>query len=36
MTIRSADYVFGGERNELDRLLGQAEDLKPESSALLD
>lgn len=36
MAIRSADYVFGGEQNELDRLLGQADDLKPESSWLLD
>ena len=36
MAARSADYVFGGERDELERLLGQAEDLKPESSWLLD
>ncbi|MBL6459267.1 methyltransferase domain-containing protein [Belnapia sp. T6] len=33
---RSADYVFGGEQNELERLLGQAADLKPETSWLLD
>jgi SAM-dependent methyltransferase len=36
MAAKSADYVFGGERDELERLLGQAEDLKPESSWLLD
>ncbi len=36
MATRSADYVFGGGQNELERLLGQAEDLKPESSRLLD
>ncbi|TDH58310.1 methyltransferase domain-containing protein [Dankookia rubra] len=36
MTTKSAVYVFGGERDELERLLGQAEDLKPESSWLLD
>lgn len=36
MAERSAMYVFGGERNELERLLGQAEDLRPESSWLLD
>ena len=36
MTARSADYVFGGQQNELERLLGQAEDLKPEASWLLD
>lgn len=36
MAHRSADYVFGGDRNELERLLGQAEDLRPESSWLLD
>lgn len=36
MATRSADYVFGGEQNELERLLGQAEDLRPESSWLLD
>jgi SAM-dependent methyltransferase len=32
----STNYVFGGDQNELDRLLGQADDLKPESSWLLD
>lgn len=36
MTARSADYVFSGEQNELDRLLGQADDLKPETTWLLD
>jgi len=36
MTQASASYVFGGEQDELDRLLGQAEDLKPESTWLLD
>lgn len=36
MATHSADYVFGGDQNELERLLGQAEDLKPESSWLLD
>lgn len=36
MVTRSADYVFDGEQNELQRLLGQAEDLKPETSWLLD
>lgn len=36
MAARSADYVFGGDRNELERLLGQAEDLRPESTWLLD
>ncbi len=36
MATRSADYVFGGGQDELERLLGQAEDLKPESSRLLD
>jgi SAM-dependent methyltransferase len=36
MTTKSAVYVFGGEQDELERLLGQAEDLKPESSWLLD
>ena len=36
MATRSADYVFGGGQNELERLLDQAEDLKPESSWLLD
>jgi SAM-dependent methyltransferase len=36
MSARSADYVFGGDRNELDRLLAQAEDIKPETSWLLD
>lgn len=36
MATHSADYVFGGDQNELDRLLGQAEDLKPESSWLFD
>lgn len=36
MTARSADYVFSGGQNELDRLIGQADDLKPESSWLLD
>lgn len=32
----SATYVFGCNQNELERLLGQAEDLKPESTWLLD
>jgi SAM-dependent methyltransferase len=32
----SAEYVFGGDQNELQRLLAQAEDLKPESTWLLD
>ena len=36
MASRSTTYVFGGNQNELDRLLGQAEDLKPESTWLLD
>jgi SAM-dependent methyltransferase len=36
MATRAADYVFGGGQDELERLLGQAEDLKPESSWLLD
>lgn len=36
MDRQSATYVFGGNQNELDRLLGQADDLKPESTWLLD
>ena len=36
MERESASYVFGGNQNELDRLLGQADDLKPESTWLLD
>jgi SAM-dependent methyltransferase len=36
MNCQSATYVFGGNQNELERLLGQAEDLKPESAWLLD
>lgn len=36
MNRQSATYVFGGNQNELDRLLGQADDLKPESTWLLD
>jgi len=36
MSVTSADYVFGGDQNELDRLLGQADDLRPESTWLLD
>jgi SAM-dependent methyltransferase len=36
MNCQSATYVFGGNQNELERLLGQAEDLKPESTWLLD
>jgi len=36
MNGQSATYVFGGNQNELERLLGQAEDLKPESTSLLD
>jgi ubiquinone/menaquinone biosynthesis C-methylase UbiE len=36
MATSAVDYVFGGDRNELERLLEQAEDLKPESSWLLD
>jgi ubiquinone/menaquinone biosynthesis C-methylase UbiE len=36
MSTKSAEYVFGGEQNELTRLLGQAEDLKPETSSLFD
>ena len=36
MNRQSATYVFGGNQNELNRLLGQAEDLKPESTWLLD
>jgi SAM-dependent methyltransferase len=36
MNNQSATYVFGGNQNELDRLLGQAEDLKAESTWLLD
>lgn len=36
MTTRAADYVFGGDQNELERLLAQAEDLRPESTWLMD
>ena len=36
MNNQSAGYVFGGNQDELERLLGQAEDLKPESTWLLD
>ena len=36
MSCQSATYVFGGNKNELERLLGQADDLKPESTWLLD
>ncbi len=36
MDTRSAEYVFGGGSNELERLLGQAEDLKPEASWLFE
>jgi ubiquinone/menaquinone biosynthesis C-methylase UbiE len=36
MDCQSATYVFGGNQNELERLLGQADDLKPESTWLLD
>ena len=36
MNSQSATYVFGGNKNELERLLGQADDLKPESTWLLD
>lgn len=36
MAQQSPLYVFGGNQNELERLLRQAEDLKPESSWLLD
>ena len=36
MAAISANYVFGGEQNELQRLLAQAEDLKPETCWLLD
>lgn len=36
MTVRSADYVFGGDQNELERLLAQAEDLRPESTWLVE
>ena len=36
MNRQSATYVFGGNQNELVRLLGQADDLKPESTWLLD
>lgn len=32
----AADYVFGGDQNELVRLLAQAADLRPESEWLLD
>lgn len=32
----AADYVFGGDQNELLRLLAQAADLRPESEWLLD
>lgn len=32
----AAAYVFGGDQNELERLLAQAADLKPESEWLLD
>lgn len=35
MSILSAEYVFGGNQVELDRLVGQAEDLKPEAEWLL-
>jgi precorrin-6B methylase 2 len=36
MSTSAIDYVFGSERNEVERLLEQAEDLKPEATWLLD
>lgn len=36
MNPASVDYVFGGTQTELERLLAQATDLKPESTWLLD
>jgi precorrin-6B methylase 2 len=36
MNPTSVDYVFGGTETELERLLAQAADLKPESTWLLD
>jgi hypothetical protein len=36
MNTASAPYVFVGRQNELQRLLDQADDLKPESAWLLD
>jgi SAM-dependent methyltransferase len=35
MQTAAADYVFGGDQNELERLLTQAADLRPESEWLL-
>ena len=36
MNTSAVDYVFGNDQDELERLLEQADDLKPESSWLLD
>lgn len=36
MSRASADYVFGGNQTELDRLILQAEDLGPETAWMLD
>jgi hypothetical protein len=34
MDRQSTAYVFGGDQDELDRLLAQADDLEPESTWL--